>query len=150
MSATPRVALVSVGVGRVQRGFERWARDLHGILGPQIGLTLWKSAGEESAQERVPPLLRPITNLVRGLPLGSQEYQRDCIAFALGMIPALLRKEYDVIHVIDPPLAKVLANLRRVLPFPARLLYTDGCSTPPDLYPHVHAPRRLLQRLGWR
>jgi glycosyltransferase involved in cell wall biosynthesis len=140
-----RLALVSVGIGRVQRGFERYFRDLFGVLQGRLDVTLFKSAGARTATERVPPLLRPATALARRLPagrlLGREEYKRDCVAFAACMLPILLRERYEVVHVIDPPLAHVLSRLRRGFRLPSRLLFTEGARMPPSLYPsvdHVH------------
>ena len=64
----PRVALISVGIGRVQRGFERYFSDLFDVLQGPVALTLFKSGGERSAHERVPAGLRLVTALVRRLP----------------------------------------------------------------------------------
>ncbi len=141
----PKVALVSVGLGRVQRGFERYFRDLFGILRDEMDITLYKSAGPRNSREDVPPFLKSATAIARALPLGrfagSAEYHRDCIAFGLCLLPRLLQKRFDVVHCIDPPLAVVLGQLRRTFRFNSRLLFTEGCVMPPEHYPrvdHIH------------
>jgi glycosyltransferase involved in cell wall biosynthesis len=136
-----RVALVSVGIGRVQRGFERYFTDLYGVLRDDLDVVLYKSAGLRSRRERIPPLLRLLTALTRALRLGSAEYQRDCLAFGLGMRLDLLRDAFDVVHVIDPPLAFTLQRLGRLAPSRCRLLFTEGSVMPPARYPrvdHIH------------
>lgn len=144
----PRVALLSVGLGRVQRGFERYFADLFELLSPQLPITLFRSAGGAPPAERVPggtAGLRALTALLRRAPLGRlgghSEYHRDCIAFALALLPALWRGRFEVVHVIDPPLAQVLGRLHRLGLVPGRLLFTEGTVMPPARYPaadHVH------------
>jgi len=141
----PRIALVSVGLGRVQRGFERYFSDVFEVVRDELDVTLFKSGGTRSAREKVPPLLRPATAVARVLPLGRlagrTEYHRDCLAFGLVLLPALVRHRFDVIHCADPPMAVVLNHLKRVCRLRSRLLYTEGSAAPPQYYPpadHVH------------
>jgi len=141
----PRVALVSVGIGRVQRGFERYFTELFETLRGEISMTLFRSAGGEGPDEVVPPLLRPATALARRAPLGwlagRAEYNRDCLAFAATMLPRLVRERYDVIHCIDPPMAYALQHAKRFARLPTRVLFTEGSLMPPDYYPrvdHIH------------
>jgi len=138
-----RVVLASVGLGRVQRGFERWAQDLLETVSchPDIDFKLFRSKGPLTSAEAVPPVLWPITRLMRALPIGAvaghEEYKRDSIAFALCLIPELWRGRFDVIHLVDPPLAVALGQLRRFVPFSGTLLFTDGCGIPPGWYPRI-------------
>lgn len=141
----PRVALVSIGIGRVQRGFERYFGDLFGALQGDAQMTLFKSAGAASPHEVVPPGLARMTTWVRALPggrlWGRTEYHRDCLAFALCLLPLLRSGPFDLVHCIDPPLASVLARLRRLGLLRLPLLFTEGSLMPPQLYPvvdHVH------------
>jgi glycosyltransferase involved in cell wall biosynthesis len=133
-----------MGLGRVQRGFERWTQDLFDLFSsePEVDLTLFRSRGSGlSPRQAVPPLLWPMTHLMRRLPIsalaGSEEYKRDAIAFALCLLPVLVRRRFDLIHLVDPPLAVALGQLRRMIPFPGRILFTDGCAIPPAYYPRV-------------
>lgn len=141
----PKIALVSVGLGRVRRGFERYFTELFGVLRDELDVVLYKSGGTRSPREEVPPLLRPMTAIARALPLGrlggGAEYNRDCLAFGLSLLPQLLRNRFDVIHCIDPPMAVVLQHFKRAGGLRSRLLFTDGCVMPPRFYPrvdHVH------------
>src|SRR5262249_43415810 len=99
-SRTPRVALVSIGIGRVQRGFEKYFTDLFHVLRDEIDITLWRSGRPERAGERVPPVLATATRLAQSLPIGQarSSYQRDCIAYGLMMLPGIIGGDYDVIH----------------------------------------------------
>jgi glycosyltransferase involved in cell wall biosynthesis len=147
-----RVALVSVGLGRVQRGFERWASDLFKVLRDEVDIYLFKSGGPLGKREKRPALLRTATKVARILPLGSlagaSEYNRDCLAFGVCMIPDIIRLKFDVIHCVDPPMAVILRHLKRIFRFRARVLFTEGCVVPPEFYPpvdHVHhvAPQHM-------
>jgi glycosyltransferase involved in cell wall biosynthesis len=145
----PKVALVSVGIGRVQRGFERYFAELHDVLEGEIPVTLFKSAGAGNGREIVPPMLPLATRFVRAAPLhwlerrarAHTEYYRDCLAFAVMMAPRLARERFDVIHCIDPPLAFAMRHVKRLARLGSRILFTEGSVIPPDLYPrvdHIH------------
>jgi glycosyltransferase involved in cell wall biosynthesis len=140
----PRVALVSVELGRIRRGFERYFGDLFEVLRERLDVTLYKGGGAATAREQVPALLGPASALARALPLGSGEYRaykRNCLAFAACLLPALLRERFDVVHFIDPPLARLLPALGRATGLGSRLLFTEGCLMPPRYYPrvaHIH------------
>jgi glycosyltransferase involved in cell wall biosynthesis len=142
--AAPRVALVSVGLGRVQRGFERMFGDLLRVLGADVDCTACGSAGRRSAHQRIPRLLPPLTALARALPLdrwARDEYRRDSLAFAAAVLPTLLLGRFDVIHCVDPPLARILPPLLRRTGLRSRVLFTEGTAMPPVYYPqvdHVH------------
>lgn len=135
---------MSVGIGRVQRGFERYFGDLFDVMRGETALTLFKSAGPSSASQHVPNGLRQVTALVRVLPgrwWGRTPYHRDCLAFALCLLPALRGGRFDVIHCIDPPLAAVLSRLRRRGLLRTPVLFTEGSVMPPRYYPaadHIH------------
>ena len=141
----PKVALVSVGIGRVQRGFERYFGELFELIGGELPISLFRSAGGVSEREIVPPMLAWATALARRAPLdwlaGSAEYNRDCLAFAATMMPRLVRERFDVIHCIDPPLAYALRHVKRATRLHARILFTEGTVMPPPYYPkvdHIH------------
>lgn len=142
---SPKIALISVGLGRVQRGFERYFTELFDVLREDFDVTLYKSGGRQSSHEKVPLLLRQATSIARALPLkrlaGNAEYNRDCLAFGLTLLPQLLRGRFDVIHCIDPPMAFVLQYLLGACGLRSRSLFTDGCIVPPQFNPrvaHVH------------
>ncbi len=154
---SPRVALVSIGIGRVQRGYERYFLDLFEAMRTIIPVTLFKGAGRCRTGERVPRGLRLAGALLRPFPLGDglegesyRTYRHDCAAYALCLLPALVRGGYDIIHVIDHPLARALEKLRRVTPFRARIIFSNGWGAPPALYPNVdlvqHIARPLYDR----
>jgi len=144
----PRIAIASVGLGRIQRGYERHTRNLFEALRGSCNVELFKSAGSESDNEKIPAFLGPLTSVCRLLPFepiaGVPEYRRyknDCCAFSLTLLPYLLRNEFDIVHVVDYFLATILVRLRQMTRFPARLIFTDGGLMPPQYYPradHIH------------
>jgi hypothetical protein len=140
-NSRPRVALVSVGIGRRQRGFERMFADLFMVLRDELDVTLFKSGGECTCREKIPRLLRPATAIARALPLGDhaggRDYKAECLAYGLSLLPELLRHRFDVIHCVDPPLAHVLQRLKQACRLRARVLFTEGCRVPPRFYPRV-------------
>lgn len=142
----PKVALASVGLGRIRRGYERYFSDLFSALQSELDVTIYKSAGPAAPGERVPPLFRAASAITRRLPLGRvgaeyEHYKHECLAFALSLLPDLLTRRYDVLHVIDYPLERALDVLQRIFRFKTRLLFTNGMGMPPRFYPraaHVH------------
>jgi glycosyltransferase involved in cell wall biosynthesis len=146
-----RVALMAVEMGRIRRGFERFFRDLFNHLGdkPELDVTLYKGGGMPAPRERLLPLFKPIRLIahplsLKGLAVGGadySDYRRECLAFALSLIPELLTHRYDLFHVIDPPLVFMLQTLQRLFNFPGAILFTEGTLMPPPHYPgraHIH------------
>jgi glycosyltransferase involved in cell wall biosynthesis len=142
---TPRIAIACPGVGLVQRGFERLFRDLFDEMRGEFAMTLFKGGGPRKPDEIVLPFLArggrairyvPLHRLMRRTPMHT-----ECLTFALAMLPHLAAGRYDIVHVIDPPLARLLFHLRRTLRLKFRLLYTEGTAMPPGDYPpcdHLH------------
>ena len=135
-----RVAMISVGLGRVRRGFERWCGDMYGVLRTDLDCTLYRSADAVGEGQRVPPFLGSSSAIFRRLPLGTgekSEYKRECAAFGFSLLPELLSRKFDVIHCVDPPMAQVLRQFQRVLPLHGRILFTEGSALTPADYPRV-------------
>ncbi len=139
----PRIALASVGLGRIQRGFERYFGDLFDVLKDKLDITVFKTGGQRVGREKVPRLFAPAAGVTKFLPFGPfgdgteyATYKHDCVAYGLSLAPALIAGRYDVIHFIDPPMAKVFRALKRGLRLDARLVFTNGCNFPPEYYPY--------------
>lgn len=139
IALAPRIALACPGVGLVQRGFERLFRDLFDEMRGEFAMTLFKGGGAPVADEVVLPFLTrggrairwlPIHRLMRRTPMHA-----ECLTFALALLPHLVGGRYDIVHVIDPPLARLLFHMRRLLGLKFRLLYTEGTAMPPGDYP---------------
>ncbi len=144
-----RVAMVCVGVGVYQRGLERCAVDLHQYANRHLDAVLYQGAGPEDAHHRTPQLL-PLTRRwmarVPGFLLGGREYieyKRECAAYALALIPELLRGRFDVIDIFDPPLGTIFSALRFLPGLRGTLLFLDGSAIYPELLPRG-LPVRIL------
>jgi glycosyltransferase involved in cell wall biosynthesis len=133
-----RVALVSIGIGRFQRGFERFFTDLAEVMQDEIEITLY--GGAPGAGRRVPPGLAALTPLAHRMPVGRvdteyREYKQDCLAYGLALWPDLMRRRVDIVHLIDPPISKVMERLLPLVPGRPRLLYTNGTAWPVHICP---------------
>jgi glycosyltransferase involved in cell wall biosynthesis len=155
--AVVKVALACPTVGQTRRGYERFFCDLRRILGPDVDAHLFKGAGAGALRETVVPHFRRTGMLSRLLRqrLAYRRYQLEHASFAAMLAPALIRGAFDVVHVIDPPLAHHLHRLRRIAGLRYRLLYTHG--GPALIYPgagvdHVHCltepAREQMRGLG--
>ncbi|WP_088189855.1 glycosyltransferase family 4 protein [Sphingobium sp. Z007] len=135
----PRIAIACPGIGLVQRGFERLFRDLFDEMRGDFAMTLFKGGGERRTDEIILPFLARGGRTLRYLPLhrlmGRTPMHAECLTFALALLPHLIAGRYDIVHVIDPPLARLLFHLRRALSLNFRLLYTEGTAMPPRDYP---------------
>jgi glycosyltransferase involved in cell wall biosynthesis len=144
MNRPLRVALVSIGIGRFQRGFERYFSDLAELLRTDCALTLY--AGAAGPGRHVPPALPLLSRLAHRLPVGRTDteyrtYKHDCLAYGLAMLPELLQGRHDIVHAIDPPLSKLLERMLPLMPGRPRLLYSNGTAWPARLCPrraHIH------------
>ena len=140
-----RVAIACTGVGQVKRGFERYFADLHRMLGERVDIVLFKGGGPSRAGERRIACISRVGWLHRVLPLhvliGRTPYHVECLTFVLGLYPRVRFGGFDVVHCIDPPVARLMYWMRRMFGGRFRLLYTEGCAMPPFAYPpadHVH------------
>lgn len=145
LSSGPRVAIASPGIGLVQRGFERMFTDLFAVVREDLDVTMIKGGGPLGERELVPAFLPRNGRFLQTIPLhwliGRTRFHFECLTFALGMLPWLRAGRFDLVHVIDPPLARTLFHLRRSLRFRTRLLFTEGTAMPPQGYPpadHIH------------
>jgi glycosyltransferase involved in cell wall biosynthesis len=135
-----RVAIACPGVGLVQRGYERMFRDLFDLMKDELDITLLKGGGLDGEREKVVPLFLPRNGrFLKALPIhrlvGRTAMHAECMTFALALLPYLRDGRYDVVQCADPPLARILYKLRRLLGMRFRLLFTHGCSMPPLHYP---------------
>jgi len=119
--------------------------DLYRLMRDQVDVTLFKGGGPVNEREKVPAFLPRNGRFVKAFPihaaLGRSPIHVECLTFALGLLPYLRAGRYDVVHCIDPPLARMLYKLRRLFGMSFRLLYTHGVTMPPAGYPpadHLH------------
>jgi glycosyltransferase involved in cell wall biosynthesis len=145
----PRIAIVSPGVGLVQRGYERLFLDLFNLMRDDFDITLVKGGGPRKPDEIVPLFVHRNSGLVHALPVhklsGRTPYHTECLTFALGMLPYLRGGRFDIVHTIDPPLTRLLFRFRARLGLRFTLLYTDGAGMTPSDYPPADHTQQIAQ-----
>lgn len=140
-----RVAVLCSGVGRVARGYERFAADIVSHLRDQLDVDLYGSGPVDGLTVRkVPSLSRDgflsRIAIVRERPV-RDAYYWEALSFTLGVLPRLLAGRYDVVHVMDPPVVNFLHHFRRVVGVPWSVLFTNGVGMLPEhcvRADHVH------------
>ncbi|NLF30216.1 MAG: glycosyltransferase family 4 protein [Planctomycetes bacterium] len=149
---SPRVALVAIGIGTTQRGYERYFSDLYRTVRDDLDITLF--SGAEGPHCRVPSSYARYRRIARLLPLGlraqaaeDRHYRQDCLAYAWALAGELARGRYDIVHVIDYFLAGYLRPLLRRRVPGARLIYTNGCCVPPPLCPKADLIHHVAEPL---
>lgn len=140
-----KVGIACTGIGQVQRGFERYFRDLFREVRRHVDATLFKGGGETGDGEEVVGCARRTGKLTRFLPVHvlvrRTRYEPECLTFAWNLHRRLKRESFDLVHVIDPPLCRYLFWIRKAFGGDYRILYTEGCAMPPQHYPpadHTH------------
>lgn len=135
----PKIAIVCPGVGLVQRGFERFFGDLFHTLRDDMDVVLYKGGGPTSDSERIIPFIARGGRFLKTLPIhrlvGRTPMHVECMTLALSLLAEIRREKYDVVHVIDPPLARILFTLRKLTGGSFRILYTEGTAMPVRDYP---------------
>ena len=139
-SARPlKVALACPGVGLEQRGFERMFYDIFQLIADDIDLTIYKGGGLENDREVVLKFTNRNGWFAKYIPLhklvGRSPIHLECLTFCVALLIAIRKRNFDVIHVIDPPLARLLFKFRNLFKLKFRILYTEGCKMPPERYP---------------
>lgn len=134
-----KVALVCPTVGQTRRGYERFMTDLFGLIRGDVDATLFKGAGEPEPGEYVVPHMKRTGFVARmaGNRLRYTRYRLEFASFAAALWPHLLRGKFDVVHAIDPALARPLAAMRGLVRSRYGLVFTDGGPAPFDATPYA-------------
>lgn len=144
-----RVAIACPGVGLVQRGYERVVENLYRMLEGELDLTLFMGGGVTGERKKIPIFLPRNGRFLKLFPIhkvvGRRTIHAECMTFALGMLPYLRDGRFDVVHCIDPPLARILYKLRRLFGMRFRLLFTHASSMKPADYPPVDHLQEVAQ-----
>jgi len=154
MEHLPKTALVAIGIGATQRGYERYFSDLYELVRGDLDITLFGGVSGGRPGCRVPRGWSRYRRIARLLPLSlraqaaeGRHYRQDCLAYAFALAGELVRGRYEIVHVIDFFLARYLRPLLlRRLPA-ARLIYTNGCCAPPQLCPRVDLIHHVAEPL---
>lgn len=125
-----KVALVSIGLGHILRGFEAFTRSLFHALrqqAPSLEVTLFQGGGRSKGQQVVIP------HFPRGDTHAILLQQRS---FALFLYPWLRRGGYEIVHYNELVMGSALFHLRRYFGGKFKLLYCNGAPSPPVHYHH--------------
>ena len=133
-----RISLVSVGLGRVLRGFESFTESLFQALrkqAPHIDVTLFQGGGKSEDRRVVVPNLHRYDAPARwfGYEKGNLLEKRS---FALALYPLLRRGDFDIVHYNELTMGSALYHLRRFFGGKYKLLYCNGAPSPPIHYHH--------------
>lgn len=141
-----KVALVGSRIGYIDRGFESYTRSLFNLLAAEVQITLFKGGEHSAANEVVIPTPWCEKGVLSrlGLPHASRVLIQER-AFALGMLPHLLRNTYDVIHFSEVVLGKTLLRLRRLFGLRYRLVFSNGAPAPPLFYRHFDLTQEVTE-----
>ena len=127
-----KVALVCTGLGKVWRGYERFANDLFHLLRNDVDITLFKGGGEKGGGEVIVPHLNR-DGILSTLPfIRSSSYRSsyyfEVLSFLGFLLPRLMKEGYDILHFTDCPLANFLFHVRTKLKLKFRFqtLFTNG------------------------
>ena len=133
-----KIALVSIGIGRILRGFESFTESLFVELrraAPGLDVTLFQGGGPEGNGRVI------IRNFFR------QDWLRTCLgngsairleqrSYALPLYLYLRRGRFDIVHYNELAMGSALFHLRRLFGGRFRLLYCNGAPSPPVHYHH--------------
>ena len=131
-----KAALVCPTIGQTRRGYERFMTELHQLIRDEVDVTLFKGGGTSIGDEVVVPHVTRTGRAARlcGNRLKFLRYRLEFASFAHAMRPLLVRGGFDLVHFIDPPLARPLARLRARNRLGYRLLYTQAGPDPDDAW----------------
>jgi 1,2-diacylglycerol 3-alpha-glucosyltransferase len=138
-----KLALVSCGLGRVQRGVEistsRWQTAL--LSDPRLDLRVF-SGGEFPNAERIWNIAR---NDILNSPLGIFHtlderrfwdlcYRLEQMTFSIGFIPKLLSWQPDIVWTKELPLGRLLMVIRKLFRLKFKIIFANGDALEPPSY----------------
>jgi len=132
-----KVAIVSTGSGNIRRGFEIFADELFNHLKTKIDITLFKGGGKGGKKEIVIPNIGRDSALLGGknsFLKYNKRYRIEQATFSIPLICHLINGKYDVIHLMDPSLCRIIFNLKEVWKSSPRLIITNGGPFSPNRY----------------
>ena len=141
---TPKytVALLSSGLGHVKRGVETWTDDMGRALAARgINVTVYKGGGKPAAAyERVVPCIPRAGGLSQWLikhrpgflwHFGfANGYMLEELTFSWALLPALLLRQFNIIHTQDPDVASFCEKLNKAGLIRSRVIFAHGTEEP--------------------
>lgn len=143
-----KIAVVSSGLWHVQRGIETWALTLAEALTKRgADVTLFTGSDAEGDEEKVECKRQSFPCWYRGTNVNiwltkllsriggwrygfGSEYQTEQTTMASGVIDALKRNDFDIVHLQDPWLALLLERARNKGRHKAKVILAHGTEEP--------------------
>jgi len=146
-NVAPRVLLACPGLDHAHRGFETFARECFEALRhrPDLQIELAKATGGRGPGELVVPTITRDRRIARLLAsaLSRPNFVVEHAAFAVTLIPVLIRRRPDVVYFSEWHLGRVLAAWRRVSRQSFALVLCNGGLTPGP-YGHLDRVQQLV------
>jgi len=132
--APPTVLLACPGLDHAHRGFETFARECYAALDGRddLRIELAKATGPRRRGELVIPTPTRTALLVRLLarPRSIEPFVVEHLAFAVALIPVLMRRRPDVVYFSEWHVGRVLGAWRRVSGQRVALVFCNGALAP--------------------
>ncbi len=143
----PAVFLACSGLGRINRGYESFARECFDTLkeAEDFDLFLIKGGGKNAEKEIA------VCNIHRqhkvahwlGRVLKKDAYFVEQLSFCIAMLPLLIKKKPALVYFSDFILGTFLWHLRRFLKFKYKLLFSNGAPNGPPFIRTDHIQQLL-------
>lgn len=145
-----KVAFACPTVGQTRRGYESHVTGLFRLVRDEVDATLFKGGGASEPDERVLRHLRRtgILNRLFADRFRWPRYHLEFVTFAAALFPHLVRGGFDLVYIIDPPLARALHAWRRIARGRFAILFTSAGPQPFDpsrWVDHVHCVSPVVQ-----
>ncbi len=141
------VFLVCTGLGRINRGYESFARECYDALKntPDFKLILFKGGGRKIAGEVIVPNAHRKSKLATFLArtLKKDAYLIEQFTYFLFLIPYIIVKQPKVIYYSDFLLGTYLWHLRKWLRFKYKILFSNGAPNGPPYKTEDHVQQLL-------
>ncbi len=136
-----KIALACAGVGQIQRGYERFFADLFRFTRDRADITLYKGGGATSSREIIPTFVSRTGTLGKLIPLhwaiGRSRYHFESLTFGLAVVRRCIADQTDILHIVDPPLIKVVHLFRRKLGGKFKILFSHAGTLPFGYHPYA-------------
>ena len=141
------VFLICTGLGNVNRGYESFTRESFEALNSsaQFELYLLKGGGKRNNKEIIIPNLPRKSRfaVALGRLIGKDSYFIEQLTFCICLLPLLFKKRPSLIYYSDFNLGTFLWQLRRILRFKYKLLFSNGAPNGPPFTRTDHIQQLL-------
>ncbi len=139
---TWRLALMSSGLGRVNRGYERFMRELYESLMTHADVTVLKAPGNWLRGEiavRSPGRSHVITKALASVCSASRDVHFwERLFFALAAAPALHEGRFDMIQYPEPSFNDIYHHWSALIPRTTKRIFFHGVGCQPRQYVRCH------------